>query len=111
MRVKAEIVLHEGLEVIPVLPHIGDHLRTVDEVVVGVAKQLVPQGPEQAVAVPGDLLEGEPECPQLRVEAAEVVPVPRLAALRSHGRPLLLVSPVRRADLPLNSLLGHSSSL
>ena len=110
MRVKAQVILDEGLEVVPMLPHVVDHLGAVNQVVVGVAKQLVPEGPEQTVAIARDLLEGEPHGAQLGVETAEVVPVARLlSALRPHGRLLLLVPSVRRPDLPLNSLLGHSS--
>lgn len=110
MRIEAQVILNEGLEVVPVLPHVTDHLGAVYQVVIGVAKQLVPEGPEQTVAVARYLLEGEPHRAELGVEAAEVVPVARLLpALRTHGRLLLLVPPVRRPDLPLNSLLGHSS--
>lgn len=48
--VKGHIVLHEGLEV-PALPHHELHgLLAVPQVVPGVPLQLVPQGPEQAVA-------------------------------------------------------------
>ena len=110
MRIKAQVILDEGLEVVPVLPHVADHLGTVDQVVIGVAKQLVPKCTKQTVAIARYLLEGEPHGTELRVQAAEVVPVARLlAALCPHGRLLLLVPPVRRPDLPLNSLLGHSS--
>ena len=110
MRVKAQVILDEGLEVVPVLPHVADHLGAMYQVVIGVAKQLIPEGPEQTVAISRDLLESEPHGAQLGVEAAEVVPVARLlSTLCPHGRLLLLVPSVRRPDLPLNSLLGHSS--
>ena len=55
VRVEADVVLDEGLEVVAVLPHVAHHVRPVVQVVIGVAVQLVPQRAEQAVAVPGNL--------------------------------------------------------
>lgn len=61
MFVKRHIILHEGLEV-PALPqHELHRLLAVPRVVPGVPLQLVPQGPEQAVAA-----EGNEECVWLR---------------------------------------------
>ena len=101
MRVETMIVLHEGLKVLSVLLHVVDHLRSVEEVIVGVAVKLIPQGSEETVPVSWYLLESEAQGAQLVVETGEIVKI--------IGHLLLLfpVSPVGSPDFSLNSLFGH----
>ena len=106
--VKTDVVLHEGLEVVPVLSHVADHLCPVQQMVIGVAIQLVSQGSEQTVAIARDLLQCESHGAKLGVQTGKVIKV-----TAAHPSPcsssLLLGSPVSRSYLPLNSLLGHGS--
>ena len=98
MGVKTNVVLHEGFEVLSVLPHVVDNLRPVEEVIVGVAVKLIPQGSEETVAVSWYLFESEAQGAQLGVETAEIIKV------IGHLLLLSLVPPVGRPDLSLNSL-------
>ena len=98
MGVKTNVVLHEGFEVLSVLPHVVDNLRSVEEVIVGVAVKLISQCSEQAVAVSGYLFESEAQGAQLGVETGEIIKV------ISHLRLLFPAPPVGCPDLSLNSL-------
>ena len=98
MRIKTNVVLHERLEVLSVLPHVVDNLGSVEEVIVGVAVKLIPQRSEETVAVSRYLFESETQRAQLGVETREIVKV------ISHLLLLSLVPPVGRPDLSLNSL-------
>ena len=109
--VEADVILDKGLEVVPVFSHVAHHLCPVQEMVVGIAIELVSQGSEQTVAVSRDLLQCETHGAKLSVQAGKVIKViaPHASSSSSHCRSLLLGSTVSRSDLPLNSLLGHGS--
>ena len=101
MRVETNVVFHEGFEVLSVLPHVVDNLRSVEEVIVGVAVELIPQCSEQTVSVSGDLFESEAQGAQLVVETGEIVKI------ICHLLLLFPVPPVGSPDFSLNSLFGH----
>ena len=102
MRVETKVVLHERLEVLSVLLHVVDDLSSVEEVIVGVAVQLVSQRSEQTVPVSWYLFESEAQGAQLVVQTGEIVKI------IGHLLLLFLVPPVGSPDLSLNSLFGHS---
>merc|ERR1719419_95061 len=101
MRFKTNVVLHERLEVPPVLPHVVDNISPVEKVVLRVSLELVTKSPEETVAIPRDLLESEAQGAKLVVETGEIIEV------LGHVLLLFLVPPVGCPDLSLNSLLGH----
>ena len=98
MGVKTKVVLHEGFEVLSVLPHVVHNLGSVEKVIVGVAVKLIPQRSEETVAVSWYLFESEAQGAQLGVETGEIIKV------ICHLLLLSLVPAVGRPDLSLNSL-------
>ena len=101
--IKTDVVFHEGFEVVSMLSHVADHLGAVEEMIIGVAVQLITQSSEQTVSITRNLFESESNCAQLGVQTGIVV------KLIAHTLLLLLVPPVCCSYLPFNSFLGHDT--
>ena len=101
--IKTDVVFHEGFEVVSMLSHVADHLGAVEEMIIGVAVQLISQSSEQTVSVSRNLLQCQSQCSQLCVETSEVIELSVTHV--THGSSLLLSSPVSSSHLSLHSLL------
>ena len=90
MPVERRLVDEEGLEVLPVRAHVPDHVGPDLGVARVLAVQLVGEGAEEAVAVAGDLAQGEAEREELRHEGLEFLVVLLVGAVLLSVPPPLL---------------------